>query len=128
MAEKRRLGQYRKAERLDPNLAPTMSTIEYLTASLVQLEQAAQDAIDSRSWQACSALKLRALQTRVDLDAAIEKANRPDDAMSDEQLLGIIVQAIASLPPQHLERIEQAVSIRRHGARPRLVAATGTDG
>jgi hypothetical protein len=113
-------------KKLDAALAPTMSTIEYLTHSLVQLEQAAQDAIDSRSWQACSALKLRALQTRVDLDVAVEKANRPDDAMSDEQLLGIIVQAIAQLPAPHLERIEEAVSIRRHGARPRLV--TGTNG
>jgi hypothetical protein len=112
-------------KKLDASLAPTMSTIEYLTHSLVQLEQAAQDAIDSRSWQACSALKLRALQTRVDLDAAVEKANRPDDAMSDEQLLGIIVQAVAQLPPQHLERIEEAVAVRRHGARPRLVTGTG---
>jgi hypothetical protein len=112
-------------KKLDAQLAPTMSTIEYLTFSLVQLEQAAQDAIDSRSWQACSALKLRALQTRVDLDAATEKANRPDDAMSDEQLLGIIVQAVAQLPPQHLERIEEAVAVRRHGARPRLVTGTG---
>jgi hypothetical protein len=113
-------------KKLDAALAPTMSTIEYLTASLVQLEQAAQDAIDSRSWQACSALKLRALQTRVDLDAAIEKANRPDDTMSDEQLLGIIVQAIAQLPAPHLERLEEAIAMRRGGAPLRLV--TGTDG
>lgn len=120
---------YRKSgTELDPQLAPSMSTVEYLRLSLVQLEQAAQDAMEQRSWQACSALKLRALQTRVDLDAAIEKANRPDDAMSDEQLLGIIVQAVAALPPQHLERIEEAIGIRRHGARPRLVVATGTDG
>lgn len=113
-------------KKLDAALAPTMSTIEYLTASLVQLEQAAQDAIDSRSWQACSALKLRALQTRVDLDAAVEKANRPDDTMSDEQLLGIIVQAIAQLPAPHLERLEEAIAMRRGGAPLRLV--TGTDG
>jgi hypothetical protein len=113
-------------KKLDAALAPTMTTIEYLTASLVQLEQAAQDAIDSRSWQACSALKLRALQTRVDLDAAVEKANRPDDTMSDEQLLGIIVQAIAQLPAPHLERLEEAIAMRRGGAPLRLV--TGTDG
>ena len=113
-------------KKLDAALAPTMTTIEYLAASLVQLEQAAQDAIDSRSWQACSALKLRALQTRVDLDAAIEKANRPDDTMSDEQLLGIIVQAIAQLPAPHLERLEEAIAMRRGGAPLRLV--TGTDG
>jgi hypothetical protein len=113
-------------KKLDAALAPTMTTIEYLTASLVQLEQAAQDAIDSRSWQACSALKLRALQTRVDLDAAIEKANRPDDTMSDEQLLGIIVQAIAQLPAPHLERLEEAIAMRRGGSPLRLV--TGTDG
>ena len=113
-------------KKLDAALAPTMTTIEYLTASLVQLEQAAQDAIDSRSWQACSALKLRALQTRVDLDAAVEKANRPDDTMSDEQLLGIIVQAIAQLPAPHLERLEEAIAMRRGGASLRLV--TGTDG
>ena len=113
-------------KKLDAALAPTMSTIEYLTASLVQLEQAAQDAIESRSWQACSALKLRALQTRADLDAAIEKANRPDDTMSDEQLLGIIVQAIAQLPAPHLERLEEAIAMRRGGAPLRLV--TGTDG
>lgn len=126
MAEKRRLGQYRKAERLDPELAPSMSTVEYLRLSLVQLEQAAQDAIDSRSWQACSALKLRALQTRVDLDAAIEKANRPDETMNDEQLLGIIVQAVAQLPTAHLERLEEAIAMRRGGNALRLVK-TGTD-
>jgi hypothetical protein len=46
--------------------------------------------------------------------------------MSDEQLLGIIVQAVAQLPPQHLERIEEAVAIRRGGSPLRLLK-TGTD-
>jgi len=32
---------------------------------------------------------------------------------------------VAQLPPQHLERIEEAVAVRRHGARPRLVTGTG---
>jgi hypothetical protein len=41
--------------------------------------------------------------------------------MSDEQLLSIMVQAIASLPAQHLERLEDAIAIRRGASPVRLV-------
>jgi hypothetical protein len=121
-----RRGPYRKKPALDPQQAATLPLVDYLRASVTQLEECAERATESGSWQAVSALKLRALQTRADLDAAIEKANRPDESMSDEQLLGIIVQAVAQLPPQHLERIEEAVAIRRGGSPLRLVK-TGTD-
>ena len=52
----------------------------------------------------------------------IAKASPPDAPMSDEQLLAIIVQAVASMPPQHLERIEDAVEMRRSGKVVRMAA------
>jgi hypothetical protein len=61
------------------------------------------------------------LQTRDELDLALAKASAPDDTMSDEQLLAIMVQAIASLPAQHLERLEDAIGIRRGAPPVRLV-------
>ena len=118
-----RRGPYRKKPALDPQQAATLPLVDYLRASVTQLEECAELAAASGSWQAVSALKLRALQTRADLDAAIEKANRPDESMSDEQLLGIIVQAVASMPAQHLERLEDAISLRRTGKVVRLVQA-----
>lgn len=93
---------------------------DYLRASLVQLEQAVIDANQAGSWQAMSTLKLRALETRRLLDEEIAKASSPDESMSDEQLLSIIVQAVASMPPQHLERLEDAVELRRGGKVVRL--------
>ena len=98
-----------------PTSAPDLSYAEYLRASLIQLETAAVDAGLAGSWQAVSTLKLRALDCRVRLDEEIAKASSPDASMSDEQLLSIIVAAVASMPPQHLERIEDAVDMRRSG-------------
>ena len=118
---KTRRPPYRKGPALDPQQAATLPLVDYLRASVTQLEECAERATESGSWQAVSALKLRALQTRADLDAAIEKANRPDESMSDEQLLAIMVQAIASLPAQHLERLEDAIGIRRGAPAVRLV-------
>jgi hypothetical protein len=69
-----------------------------------------------------STLKLRALDCRVRLDEEIAKASSPDASMSDEQLLSIIVAAVASMPPQHLERIEDAVDMRRGGKVVRLAS------
>jgi hypothetical protein len=96
--------------------------VDYLRASLRQLEQAVIDANASGSWQAMGSLKLRALETRRQLDEEIAKASSPDESMSDEQLLSIIVQAVASMPPQHLERIEDAVELRRGGKVVRLAS------
>ena len=67
--------------------------------------------IGSSREQAVSTLKLRALDCRVRLDEEIAKASSPDASMSDEQLLSIIVAAVASMPPQHLERIEDAIKV-----------------
>lgn len=98
----------------------TSSVVDYLRASLRQLEQAVIDANTAGSWQAMGSLKLRALETRRELDAEIAKASSPDSSMSDEQLIGVIMQAVASLPPQHLERIEDAIELRRGGKIVRL--------
>lgn len=98
----------------------TSSYVDYLRASLRQLEQAVIDANEAGSWQAVGSLKLRALETRRVLDEEIAKAASPDDSMSDEQLLGIIVQAVASMPAQHLERLEDAIDLRRGGKVVRL--------
>ena len=98
-----------------PSSSPDVSYAEYLRVSLIQLEKAAVDAASAGSWQAVSTLKLRALDCRVRLDEEIAKASSPDASMSDEQLLSIIVAAVASMPPQHLERIEDAVDMRRSG-------------
>jgi hypothetical protein len=101
----------------------TSSYVDYLRASLRQLEQAVIDANEAGSWQAVGSLKLRALETRRVLDEEIAKAASPDDSMSDEQLLGIIVQAVASMPAQHLERLEDAIDLRRGGKVVRLAGS-----
>lgn len=105
-----------------PTSAPDLSYAEYLRASLIQLETAAVDAGLAGSWQAVSTLKLRALDCRVRLDEEIAKASSPDGSMSDEQLLSIIVAAVASMQPQHLERIEDAVELRRSGKVVRMTS------
>jgi hypothetical protein len=107
-----------------PATTPDLSYAEYLRASLIQLEAAAAAAVEAGSWQAVSTLKLRALDCRVRLDEEIAKASSPDASMSDEQLLSIIVAAVASMPPQHLERIEDAVELRRGGKVVRLAGGT----
>ena len=108
---------------LSPSDSVEATTLAYLRASLVQLEEAVVNATEAGSWTAVSNLKKAALGVRVTLDAEIAKSTSPDDSMSDEQLIGVIVDAVASLPPQHLERIEDAISLRRTGKVVRLVQA-----
>lgn len=108
---------------IDPTTTHSMALVAYLRQSMEQLEQAVLDASEAGSWQAVGSLKLRAMETRAALDAEIAKASSPDDSMSDEQLIGVIVDAVASLPPQHLERIEDAISLRRTGKVVRLAQA-----
>ena len=108
-----------------PSSSPDVSYAEYLRSSLIQLETAAVDAGEAGSWQAVSTLKLRALDCRVRLDEEIAKASSPDASMSDDQLLSIIVAAVASMPPQHLERIEDAVEMRRSGKVVRMSSGGG---
>ncbi len=107
---------------IDPTTTHTIAYTDYLRQSLEQLEQATLDASEAGSWQAVGSLKLRALETRKLLNDEIAKAASPDDSMSDEQLLGIIVQAVASMPAQHLERLEDAIDLRRGGKVVRLVS------
>jgi hypothetical protein len=108
---------------LKPTNAAAMPFAEYLRASLIQLETAIVAASEAGSWQAVSTLKLRALDCRLRLDEEIAKAASPDGSMSDEQLLSIIVAAVAAMPPQHLERIEDAVELRRSGKVVRMSSA-----
>ena len=104
---------------LTPKDATTCSTVDYLRASVEQLEEAVLGAVESRSWQAVGSLKLRALQAREALDVAVAKEAAPDESMSDVQLVGIITSAIAQLPPSLLDQVEEAVEMKRRG--PRLV-------
>jgi hypothetical protein len=114
------------AVQMEADVCATSAYTDYLRASLIQLEQAVIDANKAGSWQAMSTLKLRALETRRLLDEEVAKASSPDESMSDEQLLSIIVQAVASMPPQHLERIEDAVELRRGGKVVRLAGGGGS--
>ena len=102
-------------------LPDSIDRVEYLRQALQQAEQLVTQAEQARSWQAAVSAKRLALQTRDELDAALAKANAPDDSMSDEQLMAIMVQAVAALPPEHLERLEDAIAIRRGGTPVRLV-------
>jgi hypothetical protein len=86
-----------------------------------QLEESVLGAIESRSWQAVGTLKRHAINAREALDVALAKEAGPDESMSDAQLVGIITQAIAQLPPTLLDQVEEAVEIKRRG--PRLVQA-----
>jgi hypothetical protein len=72
-----------------------------------------------------ASIKLRAMDARRLLDEEIAKASSPDASMSDDQLLSIIVAAVASMPPQHLERIEDAVEMRRSGKVVRMSSGGG---
>jgi hypothetical protein len=105
-------------------LPDTQERVEYLRDALRQAESMVTNAEEARSWQAAVSAKRLALQTRDELDLALAKAAAPDDTMSDEQLLGIMVQAVASLPAQHLERLEDAIAIRRGASPVRLVSET----
>lgn len=105
-------------------ICTSATTVEYLRASLEQLEQAVVDATDSKSWQAMASLKYRALETRQRLDEEIAKAALPDDSMSDEELLGIIVQAIGSFSVPQIERLEDAIAFRRGRPVIRLVESS----
>jgi hypothetical protein len=109
---------------MSPDETTTAAYADYLRASLIQLEQAVIDSNTAGSWQAMSTLKMRALEARRLLDEEIAKASSPDASMSDDQLLSIIVGAVASMPAQHLERIEDAIELRRGG---RVVRLAGND-
>jgi len=102
-------------------ICTSATTVEYLRASLEQLEQAVVDATDSKSWQAMASLKYRALETRQRLDEELAKAALPDESMSDEELLGIIVQAVGQFSVQQIERLEDAIAFRRGRPVVRLV-------
>jgi hypothetical protein len=102
-------------------ICTSATTVEYLRASLEQLEQAVMDATDSKSWQAMASLKYRALETRQRLDEELAKAALPDDSMTDEELLGIIVQAVGQFSVQQIERLEDAIAFRRGRPVVRLV-------
>lgn len=102
-------------------ICTSATTVEYLRASLEQLETAVVAATESRSWQAMSSIKYRALETRQRLDEEIAKAALPDDSMSDEELLGIIVQAVGQFSVQQIERLEDAIAFRRGRPVVRLV-------
>ena len=60
-------------------------------------------------------------RAREALDLARAKEAAPDESMSDEQLIGIITGAIASMPPALLDRVEEAVETKRHGPRLKVV-------
>ena len=102
-------------------ICTSATTVEYLRASLEQLEQAVVDATDSKSWQAMASLKYRALETRQRLDEELAKAALPDESMTDEELLGIIVQAVGQFSVQQIERLEDAIAFRRGRPVVRLV-------
>jgi hypothetical protein len=106
---------------IDPTTTHTIAYTDYLRQSLEQLEQATLDASEAGSWQAVGSLKLRALDTRKLLNDEIAKASSPDDSMSDEQLLGIIVQAVGQFSVQQIERLEDAIAFRRGRPVVRLV-------
>lgn len=108
--------------KVDPSTTHSMPLTDYLRQSLEQLEQAVLDASEAGSWQAVGSLKLRAMETRAALDAEIARASSPDSSMTDEQLLGIILGAVAQLTPQHLERLEDAIELRRTGKVVRLAS------
>jgi hypothetical protein len=109
-------------QHMTPDDCTTSAYTDYLRASLRQLEQAVIDANEAGSWQAVGSLKLRALETRKALDEEVARSTSPDDSMTDEQLLGIIVQSVASMTPEHLERLEDAIELRRGGKVVRLGA------
>jgi hypothetical protein len=102
-------------------LPDTVDRVAYLREALQHAESMVTQAEEARSWQAAISGKRLALQVRDELDAALAKAAAPDDSMSDEQLLAIMVQAVSSIPAQHLERLEDAIAIRRGASPVRLV-------
>jgi hypothetical protein len=100
-----------------------LDTIEYLRQSLMDMERLAQQAESVGSWQAAYGAKRSAVEVRERLDAAIAKASRPDEGMSEEQLIAAITTAINTLPQQHLDAVRWALDMREHG--PRLEVVEG---
>ena len=113
------------APAIDPKAMDSIALTDFLRLTVQQLEEAILCAMEAGSWQAVASLKLRSVEARRLLDEEVAKASSPDESMSDEQLLSIIVQAVASMPPQHLERIEDAVELRRGGKVVRLAGGGG---
>jgi hypothetical protein len=113
-----------KATDLRKSLARLRGEIECigLTSPTERLDRLHRAAAADGSWVAAAQLYRQ-------LEEARQKAKdnqTPDaDRMTDEQLLSIIVAAVASMPPQHLERIEDAVELRRSGKVVRMTSGGG---
>jgi ElaB/YqjD/DUF883 family membrane-anchored ribosome-binding protein len=102
-----------------------LETIDYLKQSLTDMERMSSSAESVGSWQAAYGAKRQAVEIREKLDAAIAKASRPDETMTDEQLLAAITSAIGSLPQQHLDAVRWALDMREHGPRLEVVEGGG---
>jgi hypothetical protein len=113
-----------KATELRKSLARLRGEIDSIgmTSPTERLDRLHRAAAADGSWVAAAQLYRQ-------LEEARQKARdneAPDAAgMSDEQLLSIIVAAVASMPPQHLERIEDAVEMRRSGKVVRMSSGGG---
>ena len=103
---------------LTPKDATTCSTVDYLRASVEQLEEAVLGAVESRSWQAVGSLKLRALQAREALDVAVAKEAAPDESMSDAlercSLLGLRTVGALARTQGALEALDDEIQAAGH--------------
>jgi myosin heavy subunit len=110
-----------KATELRRSLARLRSEIEAIAVDdpVLRLDRLQRAAAADGSWVAAAQLQ-RQLE-----EAKVKQKNSETletNSMTDEQLLAIIVAAVAAMPPQHLERIEDAVELRRSGKVVRMSA------
>jgi len=111
-----------KATELRRALARVRNEIESASVMdpIERLERLHRAAAADGSWVAAARLHKELEVTR---EMQRSRGDVETEGMSDEQLIGVIVDAVASLPPQHLERIEDAISLRRTGKVVRLAQA-----
>jgi hypothetical protein len=111
-----------KATELRRSLARVRNEIAAATVTdpVERLERLHRAAAADGSWIAAAKLH-KELEIARDLQR--RRGDLETEGMTDEQLLGIIVQAVASMTAQHLERLEDAIDLRRGGKVVRLAGS-----
>lgn len=92
-----------------------MGDRKYYAEQLRQIHADLDGARQCGSWQALAALHRQAMQMRERLDEIDRERKRPAEAaMTEDELVAILVDAIRNISDTHLDLIEEEV-VRRRG-------------
>ena len=105
---------FRQTE-VDGEVIAEMTREEYLVTSLRDAEQTYLSASNCSSHQAAVAAKRLAVNIRAELDelrrAVAEGA--VEETMTDDELIQVVLEAVAGLAPRHFLQVAEAVDARR---------------